>query len=229
MSSSEPNGGPPRENQPISAPVPPPVPAAVPVPDPVPELAPAPEAAAAPVPPVVCEPEVRYVQNEVDAPLRALLALFVIGFGVWVVFTWMKYDKSAAQSEQGWHKGTKQLIELTLVREDANKLDCASNVTVEGLNCAYDGKSQARAPMPDPAHRLRPYCNVKNDVLLGAGLWDSPGMRGPLPAERFTVVCNYNVVGVVKSVSLRWNPNDKFDPAKQSLPVGTLTDCAIPQ
>jgi hypothetical protein len=183
----------------------------------------------APVPPVVCEPEVRYVQNEVDAPLRALLALFVIGFGVWVVFTWMKYDKSAAQSEQGWHKGTKQLIELTLVREDANKLDCASNVTVEGLNCAYDGKSQARAPMPDPAHRLRPYCNVKNDVLLGAGLWDSPGMRGPLPAERFTVVCNYHVVGVVKSVSLRWNPNDKFDPAKQSLPVGTLTDCAIPQ
>jgi hypothetical protein len=172
---------------------------------------------------------VRYVQNEVDAPLRALLALFVIGFGVWVVFTWMKYDKSAAQSEQGWHKGTKQLIELTLVREDANKLDCASNVTVEGLNCAYDGKSQARAPMPDPAHRLRPYCNVKNDVLLGAGLWDSPAMRGPLPAERFTVVCNYDVVGVVKSVSLRWNANDKFDPAKQSLPVGTLTDCAIPQ
>jgi hypothetical protein len=175
------------------------------------------------------EPEVRYVPNEIDVPLRALLALFVIGFGVWLVFTWMKYDKSAAQSEQGWHKGTKQLLELTLVREDAHKLDCASNVTVEGLDCAYDAKTQARVPMPDAAHRLRPYCNVKNEVLLAAGLWDSPGLSGQLPAERFTVVCNYDVVGVVKSVSLRWNPNDKFDPAKQSLPVGTLTDCVIPQ
>ncbi len=54
-------------------------------------------------------------------------------------------------------------------------------------------------------------------------------MRGPLPAERFTVVCNYDIVGVIKSVSLRFSPNDKFDPAKQSLPVGILTDCVIPQ
>jgi len=39
------------------------------------------------------------------------------------------------------------MVELTLVKEDANKLACASNITVEGLNCAYDGKSQgARAP-----------------------------------------------------------------------------------
>jgi hypothetical protein len=171
-----------------------------------------------------------YVPNEVDVSLRVLLALFVIGFGVWIVLTWLKYDKSAAQSEQGWHKGSRQMVELTLVKEDANKLACASNITVEGLNCAYDGKSQARVPPPpDDAHLLRPYCNVKNDVLLASGLWDSPGMRAPLPNERFTVVCNYDVVGVVKAVSLRWNPTDKFDPAKQSLPVGILTECVIPQ
>jgi len=42
-----------------------------------------------------------YVPNEVDVSLRVLLALFVIGFGVWIVLTWLKYDKSAAQSEQG--------------------------------------------------------------------------------------------------------------------------------
>jgi hypothetical protein len=66
-------------------------------------------------------------------------------------------------------------------------------------------------------------------MLLAAGLWDSPGLRGSLPTERFTVMCNYDIVGVLKTVSLRWNPNDKFDPAKQSLPVGVLTDCVIPQ
>jgi hypothetical protein len=49
---------------------------------------------------------VRYVPNEIDVPLRALLALFAIGFGVWVIFAWMRYDKNAAQTEQGWHKGT---------------------------------------------------------------------------------------------------------------------------
>jgi hypothetical protein len=186
------------------------------------------EPAAAPA--VECEPEVRFVPNEVDVSLRVLLALFVIGFGVWVIFTWLKYDKTAAQTEQGWHKGTKQLIELTLVREDANKLACASNLTVEGLNCAYLADTKPRVPAPaDDAHLLRPYCNVKNDVLLAAGLWDSPGMRGSLPSERFTVVCNYDIVGVIKSVSLRWSPTDKFDAAKQSLPVGILTDCVIPQ
>jgi hypothetical protein len=148
---------------------------------------------------------------------------------VWVIFSWAKYDQKAAQTEQGWHKGTRQLVELTLVREDHDRLACASNLTVEGLNCGYQGDSRPRVPTPDEAHILRPYCNVKNESLLGAGLWDSPGMRGALPTERFTVVCNYDVVGVIKSVSLRWEPNGKFDPAKQSMPVGTLTDCVIPQ
>jgi hypothetical protein len=173
---------------------------------------------------------VRYVPNEVDVPLRALVALLVIGFGVWVIFSWTKYDKTAAQTEQGWHKGTKQIIELTLVREDHDRLSCASNLTLEGgLNCGYDAAFQPRVPTPDEAHILRPYCNTKNEVLLGAGLWDSPGLRGPLPTERFTVACNYDIVGVIKSVSTRWEPNGKFDPTKQALPAGTLTDCVIPQ
>jgi hypothetical protein len=207
-------------------------PAPAPDPAPVPDSAIAADldAEPAPAPPPEPEPVVRYVPNEVDVSLRVLLALFVIGFGVWVVFSWMKYDKSSAQTEEGWHKGSRQLIEVTLVREDANKLSCASNFSVEGLNCGYLANSQPRVPPPpDDAHLLRPYCNVKNDVLLAAGLWDSPGLRAPLPAERFTVMCNYDIVGVLKSVSLRWSPNDKFEPAKQGLPVGILKDCVIPQ
>ena len=226
----------------VAVPVPAPLPATTTVPAPVPVPVPAPasdaavaaeldaEPAPAPAPPPEPEPVVRYVPNEVDVSLRVLLALLVIGFGVWVVLSWLKYDKSAAQTEEGWHKGSRQLIEVTLVREDANKLSCASNFSVEGLNCGYLANSQARVPPPpDDAHLLRPYCNVKNDVLLAAGLWDSPGLRGPLPTERFTVMCNYDIVGVLKSVSLRWSPNDKFEPAKQGLPVGILKDCVIPQ
>jgi len=136
--------------------------------------------------------------------------------------------RALSRPRKVWHKGSRQLIEVTLVREDANKLSCASNFSVEGLNCGYLANSQPRVPPPpDDAHLLRPYCNVKNDVLLAAGLWDSPGLRAPLPNERFTVMCNYDIVGVLKSVSLRWSPNDKFEPAKQGLPVGILKDCVI--
>ncbi len=185
----------------------------------------------APVPePVEVNPiPVEYFRpSEIDGPLRALLVLFVIGFGVFVVNHWSKYDKYSGQTEQGWHKGSKQMVEITLVKEDKSKLDCASNISIEGLGCAYDANSQPRTQQPSDK-ALHPYCNIKNDVLLASGLWESPALQGQLPNERFTVVCNYNVVGVVKSVSLRWNTTDKFDPAKQSLPIGTLTDCVIPQ
>jgi hypothetical protein len=192
-----------------------------------PPVAPAP----APVPePVEINPiPAEYFRpSEIDGPLRVLLALFVIGFGVFVVNHWSKYDKYSGQTEQGWHKGSKQMVEITLVKEDKNKLDCASNISIEGLGCAFDANSQARPQQPKDK-TLHPYCNIKNDVLLAAGLWDSPSLPAELPSERFTVVCNYNVVGVVKTVSQRWNTTDKFDPAKQSLPIGTLTDCVIPQ
>jgi len=247
MSSSEHSGEPTPTDQPSTSPAPEgaTAPAISPAPDSAtplggsgtdnpPPLAPpaaqAPVADPAPAPIREVVEVIRYVPNEVDVPLRALLALLVIGMGVWMIFSWAKYDKTAAQTEQGWHKGTKQIIELTLVREDRDRLSCASNLTLEGgLNCGYDATSQPRVPTPDPAHLLQPYCNTKNEVLLGAGLWDSPSLRGALPTERFTVACNFDIVGVIKSVSTRWETNGRFDPAKQALPAGTLTDCVIPQ
>ena len=182
-----------------------------------------------PPPPVETVEVVRYVPNEADVSLRVLLSLIAIGFGVWVVFSWMKYDKTSGQTEQGLHKGSKQMVELTLVKEDRDRLDCASNATFEGVSCGFDAASQPRIPRPADDKILHPYCNIKNDVLLAAGLWQSPRLQGPLPKERFTVMCNYDVVGVLKSVSLRWSPTDKFDAAKQTLPVGILSDCVIPQ
>ena len=78
------------------------------------------------------------------------------------------------------------------------------------LRCASDG------------HR---FC----ELFLAAGLWQAPILQGTLPAERFTVVCNYHIIGVLKAVSLRWSPTASFNPVDQSVTVGTLSDCAIPQ
>jgi len=43
------------------------------------------------------------------------------------------------------------------------------------------------------------------------------------------VACNYKVLGVLKSVGLRWAVNGSFDPVKQSVTVGALTDCVLPK
>jgi len=43
------------------------------------------------------------------------------------------------------------------------------------------------------------------------------------------VVCNYQVRGVLKDVSLRWSLTGNFGPVDQSVAVGRLSDCVIPQ
>jgi hypothetical protein len=76
---------------------------------------------------------------------------------------------------------------------------------------------------------LQPFNTVKNELFLAAGLWQAPILHEPLPAERFTVVCNYRVLGVLRAVSLRWSLTGNFGPVDQSVAVGTLSDCTIPQ
>ncbi len=68
-----------------------------------------------------------------------------------------------------------------------------------------------------------------NELLLGAGLWTASEMKRPLPATRFTVVCNYHIEGVAKSASIRFDAAAPFVPTGKRVTVGTLSDCALPQ
>jgi hypothetical protein len=158
-----------------------------------------------------------------------LLSFFIIGFSVWLVFAWVDYGKRYAQSTDGWHRGGTYSIELTLIREDVSNLGCASAVVIDGLECANRADQTPVAHEPDDGVLLRPYSTVDSVLLLGSGLWTSPGLRGPLPAQRFTVVCDFHMAGVMKSVSLRWSPGGPFKPVDRSLPVGTFSGCVIPR
>ena len=91
-----------------------------------------------------------------------------------------------------------------------------------GKNCSCN------ASFPPDAELLRPYSTSGGDWLLGAGLWTSPKLARPLPAERFTVVCDFEVIDLVRTVALRWSGDGPFDPSAKSLPVGRLRACAIP-
>ena len=170
-----------------------------------------------------------------DMPPKDVLLYTVFGFlciaiAVWLVFAWTGYKDKYSQQTEGWRLGATRMLEITLVKEDKKNLACASDREFGGVRCGYNGRAEARGPTPEQdAHVLQPYNTVKNELFLAAGLWQSPALKEPLPKERFTVVCNYHVAGVLKAVSLRWSPTGNFNPVDQSVTVGTLSDCVIPQ
>jgi hypothetical protein len=162
--------------------------------------------------------------------LLSFLSFFVIGFGVWLVSAGSRYRQEYADATQGWRVGTTRGVELTLVRQDKENLACSSNQSLAGLHCGYGSDLHEVGPLaPDDPQILQPYNTVGDELLLGAGLWSSPDLKQPLPQERFTVVCNYNIKGVLRSASIRFNPRDRFVPLGKTATFGTLTDCMLPR
>jgi hypothetical protein len=168
--------------------------------------------------------------REYDVLIKTVFSLFAIGVTVGLVYAWTGYSDRYAQMTEGWHIGQTKLVEVTIVREDKARLACSSDVISGDVHCGYRANGQPfDAHTQDDSHVLSPFNTVKNELFLGAGLWTSPVLQGPLPTERFSAACNFKVLGVVKSVGLRWALNASFDPVKQSVAVGSLTDCVIPK
>ena len=169
------------------------------------------------------------VTDEFNVLCYTLLSLFVVCFAVWATFAWTGYGKRYAALAEGWSAGGTRFVEITLVREDKQNLDCASDLVIEGLHCAYRADQRPFDPGgTSETVRLRPYNTVDNVAFLGAGLWSSPGLAS-LPSERFTVVCNYRMVSALKSVAMRWSAGSAFTHDKKSIPAGLLSDCVIPR
>jgi len=162
-----------------------------------------------------------------------LLGLFVVSFGVWLIFAWSGYARRYATNAEGWSMGATRSIELTVTREDFDNLGCASDVVLEGLHCQHRANQQPFGSEGSPGGTtdgqiLRPYVTVDRVVFLGAGLWSALGPVAALPPGRFSAVCNFHMAAAIKSVSLRWSPRGPFEPAANSVPAGTLTDCRVP-
>lgn len=130
-------------------------------------------------------------------------------------------------STDSFRAGSAQLVEITLVRDDVRNLACASNVVSGDLRCGFDSRQQPLSAL-DERHTLRPYSSIKGELLLAAGLWSALPPENELPSSRFTVVCNFHVRSVLRSASLRWAPNAKFEPLERSISLGHVEDCVIP-
>ena len=159
---------------------------------------------------------------------RPFSALILIGFVTWLLFTWSGYAKRHSENMEGWSVGGTRIVEVTVVPEDRERLACASDVRVGNLHCGYTNAQQPNGA-GDERDTLQPLNTIKNELLLGAGLFVDIANQIPRPGQRFTVVCNYHVEGVVKSATLRWETGGQFVPASQSVTLGHLTDCVLPK
>lgn len=163
-----------------------------------------------------------------NALVLSLLSLCLIVFGVWVVSAGKRYRQEYTDSTEGWRIGTTRQVEVTLVRTDKQNLACASDAVVAGLHCAFQRNFAAAAGSADDPRVLQPYNTTGEELLLGAGLWTSPDLKGPLPPARFTVVCNYHIEGVTRSAAIRFGAGAAFSPVAKVVTVGSLTDCVLP-
>jgi hypothetical protein len=163
---------------------------------------------------------------ELEPLIRVTLALFVIGLAVWLLLARSAYRREYSGTGVAWHRGAQNFIEITLVREDDVNLACSADATIHGLHCGFraGGASQG----DDDAHVLRPYKTVNGELFLGAGLWGALASHGRLPADRFTVTCDFEIIGALHSVALRWTRNGAFEASDRSLATGVLHECAIP-
>ena len=161
--------------------------------------------------------------------LQSFLWLAAIAFGVWVATAGKRYREEYRQSVEGFRLGGTRLVELTLVASDQQALACAADVAVDALRCGHRADGSAAGPTaPDDATVLQPYYTVGGELLLGAGLWRSPALQGPLPTSRFTAACNFHCQGVTRAATIRFAPGAAFAGTGKLVPVGTLSDCVLP-
>jgi hypothetical protein len=163
-----------------------------------------------------------------NALLLSFASFCLIAFVLWVVSGGKRYREEYAQATEAWRVGSTRVVELTLVKDDLRHLACASEQVIAGLRCGH-GRDKREVSTPSEPKNLRPYNTVANELLLGSGLWNSPDLKGPLPDRRFSVICNYNIKGVVKSVAIRFNPSASFAPVGKTVTAGTLTECMLPR
>jgi hypothetical protein len=167
--------------------------------------------------------------SRLNTLVLSLASFCVIVFGVWLVSAGKRYREEYAQVTQGWHVGSTRVVELTLVRADKGSLACASDASVGGLHCGFRRDFGAVAASPDDPRVLQPFNTTNEELLLGAGLWTSPDLRGALPDGRFSVVCKYHIEGLTSSAAVRFGAGAPFSPVGKTVTMGSLTECVLPR
>jgi hypothetical protein len=159
---------------------------------------------------------------------RSLVAFLILVLLSWFTYRFVGFRGSGIAPFEGMRIGNVNYVEISLVREDIQNLACASNIELDGLRCGFQDQGTPQSGLSE-AQTIRQYNTIKNELFLAAGLWAQPVMQGPLPTERFSVVCEFHSAGALKNPKLRWNPSEAFKPIDRTLVVGKLAHCVIPR
>jgi hypothetical protein len=133
-----------------------------------------------------------------------------------------------AKPSKPWKVGEKVDVALTVLPTDGESLACASEQEITGKHCAFKTTTTPREDASaDDKILLKPYSTTGKERIIAAGLWSDPGMRGKLPAARFTVRCAFSIEGSIKAPGVRWGKTSPWRDMKNDWFAGTLSGCEI--
>jgi hypothetical protein len=156
-----------------------------------------------------------------------ILFLIILG-GLGAAFFLLSPQDGASVPAPKWNTGQTVDVEITLVHTDAKDLACASTEEIAGRKCEFETQAKPRPKAEgDEADRklLKPYTTTDRVQFLAAGIWSDPGLKGKLPASRFSVKCKYTVEGKIKKPGIRWS-TDWYDPGGDWY-AGVVSGCAL--
>jgi hypothetical protein len=129
-------------------------------------------------------------------------------------------------------RGSRHLIDITLVGTDHDDLACALDEPVAGLSCSHgsDQKQRIATPARESDTLLQPMTTKSGLTVLVAGLWSQPALAAKLDASRassrFVAACSIKARGSVEKVRIRWKRSEGWLPATH-LPVVQVESCKI--
>jgi hypothetical protein len=160
---------------------------------------------------------------------KSMILFVIIVGGLAAGFAILGREEQMAPSRPKWTPGQVVDVELTVVRNDAKDLACASTEEPGGKHCGFDGadKPWSKGDPNDEKKTYKPYTTTDRLQLVGAGLWSDPGMSADkMPATRFSVKCKYKVEGTMKKLNVRWEQTGQWFPNAEWY-AGSFSDCKI--
>ncbi len=150
--------------------------------------------------------------------------LLVLTSGFWLL---SGFDSGLDKPVIKWRVGQTADIDITLVKDDAVELGCASSQEFGGKKCEFGTKSDKNQGLTD-ATMLKPYTTVDGVNFVAAGLWSQPALdKSKLPNDRFSVHCKFKVEGMMKTPLIRWKQSAAWGEKKEDWYAGSLSDCKL--
>src|SRR5262249_51403800 len=119
-------------------------------------------------------------------------------------------ERKSGPKEPPWQIGQKVPVNITVIAEDNENLECAYPSDDKGKHCAYESKDTvwSKGDNKDDKTLLRPYSTTSRQKLLAAGLWSQ--LTPPFPTKRFTVKCTFEIDAKLEKPLVRFSKGRDF-------------------